>query len=253
MRKTVVIDWLPENAARYRHGYTVVAIDVVRATTTAITAAATGRSCFPVPTINAAHQLAGRLQNPLLAGEQRGIKPPGFDLNNSPAQIALRRDTERPLILLSSSGTRLCHEAAQCDAAFLSCLRNYISTARHLALSSSAVALIGAGSLNEFREEDQMCCAWIAQCLMDMGYQAGDNDTLDIVRRWSNKPANAWIANKSATFLRNSGQLDDLEFILAHVADLDLSFVLKNGEVIIETPLLTAAARESAGNGVHGA
>lgn len=253
MRNTVVIDFLPENVARYRRGYAVVAVDVVRATTTAITAAAAGRRCFPVPTINAALQLARRFTNPLLAGEQCGIMPPGFHLNNSPAQLVGRSDTERPLILLSSSGTRLCHEAAQCDAAFLACLRNYISAARHLAARFSAVALIGAGSHDEFREEDQMCCAWIAQCLLDLGYLAADANTLEIVRRWSNKPAHAWAGNKSANYLRTSGQIADLEFILEHVADLDAPFVLRNGEVRIDQPPLNSEARESAGNGVYDA
>ncbi|HEY2106313.1 MAG TPA: 2-phosphosulfolactate phosphatase [Candidatus Binataceae bacterium] len=253
MRNTVVIDSLPESAARYRRGYAVVAVDVVRATTTAITAAASGRRCFPVPTMNAAVQLAGHLKDPLLAGEQRGIKPPGFHLNNSPAQLAGRRDLERPLILLSSSGTRLCHEAAQCDAAFLACLRNYIPAARHLAGRFSAVALIGAGSHEEFREEDQMCCAWIAECLLDLGYVAADANTVEIVRRWSNKPAHAWIANKSANYLRSSGQAADLDFILEHVADLDAPFALRNGEVLVDVPPLKSATGESAGNGFYDA
>jgi len=253
MRNTVVIDSLPESAARYRRGYAVVAVDVVRATTTAITAAASGRRCFPVPTMNAAVQLAGHLKHPLLAGEQRGIKPPGFHLNNSPAQLAARRDLERPLILLSSSGTRLCHEAGQCDAAFLACLRNYIPAARHLADRFSAVALIGAGSHDEFREEDQMCCAWIAECLLDLGYLAADANTVEIVRRWSNKPAHAWIANKSANYLRSSGQAADLDFILEHVADLDAPFALRNGEVLVDVAPVESAMGESAGNGFYDA
>jgi len=82
MRGTVVIDCFPESAARYREGHAIVAIDVVRATTTAITAVAGGRRCFPVPTVAAAHDVAGRLDRPLLAGEQGGAVPPGFDLNN---------------------------------------------------------------------------------------------------------------------------------------------------------------------------
>jgi 2-phosphosulfolactate phosphatase len=252
MGNTVVIDAFPQNAARYLRGYAVVAVDVVRATTTAITAAAAGRRCFPVPTMNAALQLAARLKDPLLAGEQRGIMPPGFHLNNSPAQVAGRSDSERPLILLSSSGTRLCHEAAQSDAAFLACLRNYISAARHLATRFSAVALIGAGSHDEFREEDQMCCAWIAECLLDLGYLA-DGNTLEIVRRWSNKPADAWIANKSASYLRTSGQLADLEFILEHVADLNAPFVLRNGEILTDEAPENSAVRERAGNEVYDA
>src|SRR5260221_11241624 len=126
MGNTVVIDCFPEKVAAYRKGYAVVAIDVVRATTTAITALAAGRRCFPVSTVNAALQLADRLQNALLAGEQCGVMPSGFHLNNSPAQLAARTDIERPLILLSSSGTRLCHEGTLCDARFVASLRNYI-------------------------------------------------------------------------------------------------------------------------------
>src|SRR6266436_4678210 len=110
MRNIVVIDCFAEHAALYRHGYAVVAVDVVRATTTAVTAAATGRRCFPAPTMDEALQLAARFPAALLAGEQSSIMPPGFNLTNSPAQVAMRADIERPLILLSSSGTRLCHE-----------------------------------------------------------------------------------------------------------------------------------------------
>ncbi len=253
MHKTVVIDCSPDSVARYRRGYAVVAVDVVRATTTAITAAACGRRCFPVPTLDAALALARRFQDALLAGEQRGIMPPGFDLNNSPAQLVARTDIQRPLILLSSSGTRLCHEASSCDAVFLACLRNYIATARHLALRFPAVAVIGAGSRNEFREEDQMCCAWLAECLLDQGYLPADTNTLEIVRRWRNKPVHAWIGNKSACYLRNSGQLADLDFILGHVADLNIAFTLSNGEVVIDASLLDRNSAEKSEEGIHDA
>src|SRR5579875_102091 len=246
MQNRVVIDCFPDSVRHYRRGYAVVAVDVVRATTTAITAAASGRRCFPVPTPEAAMQLARRLHDPLLADEQSGIMPHGFEINNSHARLAARHDIERPLVLLSSSGTRLCCRAARCDASFIACLRNYISTARHLARHFPAIALIGAGSKNEFREEDQMCCAWIAQYLLDYGYCA-DPDTLQIVRRWSDKPVDSWITNKSATYLKNSGQIDDLEFILAHVADLDAVFPLINGEVMMHSPLPRSAAGDGAG------
>ena len=43
MKPRVVIDCFPSSVAKYRTGYTVVAIDVIRATTTAITAVLSGR------------------------------------------------------------------------------------------------------------------------------------------------------------------------------------------------------------------
>jgi 2-phosphosulfolactate phosphatase len=233
MRNSVVIDCFPEAAARYRQGYAVVAIDVVRATTTAITIAASGSRCFPVPTLKAALELSERLPEALLAGEQRGIMPAGFDLNNSPTEFLARRENGRPVVLLSSTGTRLCYEAAHADAVFLACLRNYDSVAAHLAGNFPDVAVIGAGSRGEFREEDQMCCAWVAERLLQFGYSARDRNTLDIVRRWSNKRPDSWVGNQSAGYLRSSGRSADLDFILGHVADLSAPFMLLNAEVVM--------------------
>jgi 2-phosphosulfolactate phosphatase len=234
MRNNVVIDCFPEAAARYRHGYAVIAIDVVRATTTAITMAASGARCFPVPTLQAALELNGRLEGALLAGEQSGIMPPGFDINNSPTGFLACAEPDRPVVLLSSTGTRLCYEAESADGVFLACLRNYASVASHVAGNFSNVAVIGAGSRGEFREEDQMCCAWVAERLLHFGYSPKDRNTLDIVRRWSNKPVDAWTGNKSAAYLRNTGQRADLEFILEHVSDLTAPFMLLNGEVVMD-------------------
>ena len=104
MDRTVVIDCFPESVRHYREGYALVAIDVIRATTTAVTAVNMGRRCFPAPSIEIALPLAARLNNPLLVGELGGNMPYGFDMNNSPAEMAHRDDLMRPMILLSSSG-----------------------------------------------------------------------------------------------------------------------------------------------------
>src|SRR5438067_9397056 len=121
-RKTVVIDCFPESAANYRDGYAIVAVDVIRATTTAVTAVALGRRCFPVPSLEAAVPLAARLTNPLLVGELGGCMPYGFDMNNSPADLELRKDVDRPMILLSTSGTKLICGAEEPQAMYVACL-----------------------------------------------------------------------------------------------------------------------------------
>jgi 2-phosphosulfolactate phosphatase len=234
MRSKVVIDCFPQAAARYGRGYVIVAIDVVRATTTATTIAASGWRCFPVPTLMAALERRRTLPGALLAGEQQGVMPAGFDINNSPTQFLARREPKRPVILLSSTGTRLCHEARGADAVFVASLRNYAATAAYLAGNFPNIALIGAGSRCEFREEDQLCCAWIAERLLQCGYQAHDRATLEVVRRWSNQPVDAWAGNRSAAYLKTSGQTADLDFILQHVDDLDACFTLEEGEVIAE-------------------
>src|SRR5438093_8510669 len=89
----------------------VVVLDVIRASTTAVTALVQGRRVFPVASLQEAGVVAGRLTKPLLAGELQGERPPGFEETNSPAAIAARTDIERPLVLLSSSGTKAMTEA----------------------------------------------------------------------------------------------------------------------------------------------
>jgi 2-phosphosulfolactate phosphatase len=232
VQKIVVIDHSPESAGRYGPGWAIVAVDVIRATTTAITAAAKGWRCFPAPDLAAAGDLARRLKDPVLAGESGGEMPVGFDLDNSPAQIADRADTHRPLVLVSSSGTRLIHGAASSDAIYLSCFRSYSLLADYLALHHPLVAVIGAGSKGQFREEDQACCAWVAAGLLKHQYRPLNARTVSVVERWRGQPPQACLHSRSVAFLKRTGRLADLQFIFSHIDDLPAIFAVRNGEVL---------------------
>jgi 2-phosphosulfolactate phosphatase len=199
----------------------LVAIDVIRATTTAITAITMGRKCHVAPTLGAAFNIASRLPNALLAGELGGNMPAGFDLTNSPAQLAAIADRSRPLVLLSSTGTRLMHEIGRSQSAYVACFRNYTATINYLAENHNAVVLIGAGTRGEFREEDQMCCAWIAEGLIESGFVPENDMTQHLVERWRGAPQNGFLMSRSVDYLRRSGQLQDLDFVLSHFDDND--------------------------------
>src|SRR2546425_781199 len=179
MRKTVVIDCFMDAVPPAVNGCAIVAVDVIRTCTTAVTGVLGGRRCFPVPSLEMAVPLAAGLDRPLLVGELGGNMPYGFELNNSPAQLARREDTARPMILLTTSGTKLICAPATHDV-YVTCLRNYEAQAGHLLKSAPRVALVGAGTRGEFREEDPLCCAWIAEILTENGYEPLDA-TRDIV------------------------------------------------------------------------
>jgi len=251
MRKSVVIDYLPESVCCYRPQWAIVAVDVIRATTTAVTAVATGRRCFPVPTTEAALALARDFSNPLLAGESGGKVPYSFEMDNSPAQLVARADTHRPLVLVSSSGTKVIHEGAGCEAVYLGCFRSYSVLASYLADRHPRVAIIGAGSKGEFREEDQICCAWIAAALISRGYLPQTPQTAAIVSRWRDAPPAACLCSRSVDFLMRTGQLEDLDFILSHIDDLRAIFTVRNGEVkmIGEEQISAQVCLQAATNG----
>lgn len=232
MSRTVVIDCFAESLERYREGWAVIGVDVLRATTTAVTAAALGRRVFPVPDLERAVATAALLPGALLAGELGGRVPYGFEENNSPAALDVRPDVHRPMVLLSSSGTRLVHELGPRDAVYAACLRNVSAMVAHAAARHERVAVVGAGTRGEFREEDQLGCAWIAQGLVEQGFQA-QQWTARIIERWRGAPVDAVARGASADYLRRSGQVSDLEFVLDHVDDLHEAYALRDGELVV--------------------
>src|SRR5207247_2327838 len=78
------IDLLPQ---RDLSATTCVVFDVLRATSSMITALANGATkIFPVITVEEALELKKRLPDALLGGERHGDRIEGFDLGNSPLE-----------------------------------------------------------------------------------------------------------------------------------------------------------------------
>src|SRR5438552_4722144 len=160
--RTVAIDCYRDTLGRFTSGYAIVAVDVVRAMTTAVTAVALGRRCFAAPTVVAALRRAARLERPLLVGEVGGDMPAGFELGNSPAELARRTDVDRPMVLVSSSGTPLLDHAGRSGPTYLACFRNSRYLGRWLAGRHRRIAVLGAASRGGFREAGQMWWASVA-------------------------------------------------------------------------------------------
>jgi 2-phosphosulfolactate phosphatase len=233
--RSVRITCFQDGAADATAAEATVCVDVFRATTTAVTAVVAGRRCFPAGSVEEAVPLAAALHRPLLVGELGGNMPYGFDLQNSPAALALRPDIWRPAIVLSTSGTPLLVSAARAGTAYAACLRNWIAAADAAAAVSNHVRVVGAGARGEFREEDQLCCAWIAERLAAAGHVFADADTARLVERWSGSDIEAVTHGHSAAYLRDTGQDQDIEFVLRHVDDVACAFVMDADELVAVT------------------
>lgn len=234
MDKTFIIDCYAENREAYPPEYAVIAIDVIRSTTTATTALYLGRYVYPAVNADEALMLAPTLKDPLLVGEMGGHVPYGFHLTNSPVQVMALSNVQagyftnsrRPLILVSSSGIPLVMNSINNTAVYLSCLRNYKSVAKYAAERHSKIAIIGAGTRGEFRREDQIGCAWLGKQLQALGFKAEDKRTEELVDKWDGCGTETIREGNSAKYLSQSGQVHDLEFILHHVDDLTVVPVL---------------------------
>ena len=62
-----------------------------------------------------------------------------------------------------------------------------------------------------------MCCAWIGDLLVEAGYEPADAQTTEVIERWRGAEASAIEVSNSVKYLADTGQLADLDFVLAHV------------------------------------
>ncbi|WP_069292789.1 2-phosphosulfolactate phosphatase [Fervidobacterium thailandense] len=84
---------------------TAVVIDVLRATTTIVTALANGAlEVVPVASLEEAMEFGKR--GYLVCGERGGLKPPEFDLGNSPLDYTRDRVEGRKICITTSNGTK---------------------------------------------------------------------------------------------------------------------------------------------------
>jgi phosphosulfolactate phosphohydrolase-like enzyme len=239
-RRTVLIDAFPDSAFRYRDRAAIACIDVMLSATTLVTAAAQGRRAFVAATRGEALVLAARLGGAMVAGGAEHARAADLEAPDGPCALARRGELWRPLVLVSPPGTELILNAASEGPVQVACFRNLSATAAALA-HRPFVALLAAGCREEFSCEDQMAAAWIAQRLLDLGFEAEDRRTGEIVRRWSGiAPALAAWGN-SAAQLRREGRGQEVDFVLAHVDDVDSPCRCEDGEVRLEETTVGAA------------
>lgn len=99
----------------------IIAVDVLRATSTMISAfAAAGNSntkVWPVVSVDDAFALAPSLPNAMLVGEVNSQPPEGFDADNSPTQLLSWPDiASRSIIIRSTNGSGLIRTIAEAQA-----------------------------------------------------------------------------------------------------------------------------------------
>lgn len=150
-------------------GSSVLVIDVLRASTTIVTALAHGcRALIPVADAAEARQRARTLDGgqPLLAGERGGETIPGFDLGNSPVEVAEARLRGRTVLLTTSNGTRALRAARSAAAIGVAALINLAAAARWVGEQGRSVVLVCAGERGGVSLEDQVCAGLLVERLV---------------------------------------------------------------------------------------
>lgn len=147
-------------------GSRCVVIDVLRATTTIVTALAAGaQAVVPCLTIEEAQAAAAGLPGlAVLGGERGGVAIDGFDLGNSPAEYTPQRVGGKLVVLTTTNGTRAlghCHQAGEIViASFL----NRAAVCNHLA-GRSRIEIVCAGTDGQVTREDVLLAGALVEGL----------------------------------------------------------------------------------------
>ncbi len=152
-------------------GSVVVAIDVLRASTTLCAALAAGAApVFAVESIAQARALAQRMQpRPLLAGETQCLRPEGFDLGNSPLEMTPAAVAGRAIVASTTNGTRALAAGAGAELLLLTAFVNLSATVDHIAAAGPrTVHLVCAGADGKLAQDDVAFAGALARALLDL-------------------------------------------------------------------------------------
>lgn len=141
-------------------------VDVIRATSTIVTALAHGaHGIRPVAGVIEAEQLKARHPGLLLAGERRGRALPGFDLGNSPRAMTAEIIAGRELILTTTNGTQALAACLNARAVMVSSLLNLSATADKLRALGPPWIVVCAGFEGDFGMDDAIMAGALAEAL----------------------------------------------------------------------------------------
>jgi 2-phosphosulfolactate phosphatase len=165
-------------------GGIAVVIDVLRASTTIVTALAHGAAGVrPVLTVEVARALAASFgSGVLLGGERGGLRIDGFDLGNSPLEYSRARVAGRRIVITTTNGTAAVDACTDASEVLIGAIVNRAAAAaraRELAVAhgTSNIHLVCAGTDGEVTEEDRLAAGAILDAAGRL--PGGSDDTLD--------------------------------------------------------------------------
>ena len=160
-------------------GVTAVVIDVVRASTTIVTALAHGaRGVVPVSTPEEARERVRAWPNgtALLGGERGGAPPPEFACGNSPAEYTAARVQGRTVVFTTTNGTRALLAAEGAKAVAVGGFVNAGAVARWAEGRAGDALFVCAGEGGRFCLEDATCAGLLVARLSARRPEAGLSD-----------------------------------------------------------------------------
>ncbi len=173
---------LPALAKRDLQDATCVVFDVLRATSTFVTALHNGaKAVIPVAEISEALALRQKQPDILLGGERNGVRIRAaqtggvdFDLGNSPREYTPEKVRGRTIVSTTTNGTRALRACAGAKMVLAASFLNLTATAKFIQKKQpSQVLLVCAGTREIIATEDLLAAGALADMLIRWGETTG--------------------------------------------------------------------------------
>ena len=194
----------------------IVVIDLLRASTTIITAMMHGvQKIIPAKDVNEAVAVSRSMGRDisLLAGEQGGVKLPDFDLDNSPVQFTTGAYQGKTVVLTTSNGTEAIHKARNSGPVYIGALLNKTAVAKHLSKLGKDVIFVCAGTGGRISADDLYCAGAIINALRGFTSNLTLSDTALVCEFLYTQPAGRKLVSGCAHYLRlmELGKTEDID------------------------------------------
>jgi 2-phosphosulfolactate phosphatase len=205
-----------------KRGDVIVIIDVLRCSSTIITALANGASeIIPTSTVKKAKQMKQRNPEYILAGERKGLKPKGFELGNSPGEFTRKKIYGRGIILTTTDGTKAFEIAKESARPVLvGGFLNAEAVGKKLYelayRNNCGVSLIACGKKGKLSIEDFMCTGRILEMMPIDELTLSDSALAALVasKGAGEKVVELVRSSEHGKYLERIGLTKDIEFCL---------------------------------------
>ena len=191
---------------------TAVVFDVLRSTSSMITALANGATeIFPVTSIPEALELRRLMPAALLAGERHGHRFDGFDLGNSPLEY--RRLTSDKIITLTANGSVALRACAKAGKVLIGSLLNMGALVAHLKDNPPEhLLLVCAGTIREPALEDLFAAGMLAVNFPDATLSDAAKIAASVHRKYQEDPQHCLHESRNGRLLMADGKRDDIRW-----------------------------------------
>ncbi len=201
-------------------GKLVVIIDVLRASSTIVTALANGcRGFIPILSPDQVKEKAQQFEKEriLLGGEREGIKIEDFDLGNSPGEYKREVVKDKTIIFSTTNGVKTLEMAKGAYRIIIGSFLNLQAVCNYCTNYQGDILIICAGKEGKFSLEDTACAGMMINSLRDVfpgGYHEVDaNLTARLLyEKFGNNIMEILRKSQHGRYLESISLVEDLKF-----------------------------------------